>query len=143
MAAAPVGEAVLGGKVDVPTPTGTVSMTVPAHSDTGSKLRLRGRGVPAHGTAPAGDLYVTLRVQIGPNQDAELESLVRDWYATYWPWFTSSARAHSRERSAPSATRARTGIRSRPTWISTSGVVVRLWNQAGCCGAPPFEATTT
>ncbi|HEX9489514.1 MAG TPA: DnaJ C-terminal domain-containing protein, partial [Stellaceae bacterium] len=40
-----LGEAVLGGKVMVPTPSGPVSMTIPANSNTGRVLRLKGRGV--------------------------------------------------------------------------------------------------
>ena len=72
-----VSEAVLGGRITVPTPRGAVAMSIPAHSDTGSELRLRGRGVPAHGTQAAGDLYVTLRVVIG-TPDAALEAFLRD-----------------------------------------------------------------
>ena len=71
-------EAVLGGQVSVPTPGGPVLMSIPAGSDTGAKLRLRGRGVPKHGETPAGDLYATLRVQIG-KPDAALEQFLRDW----------------------------------------------------------------
>ena len=71
-------EAVLGGKVPVPTPGGTVNLTVPPGSDTGRQLRLRGRGVPAHGGQPAGNLYVTLRVQVGVS-DPALEAFLRDW----------------------------------------------------------------
>lgn len=72
-------EAVLGGKIMVPTTTGAVAMTVPKHSDTGTVLRLRGRGVPARGREPAGDQYVTLKVMIGPDQDSELEDFLRAW----------------------------------------------------------------
>lgn len=71
-------EAVLGGRVTVPTPGGPVKMTIPAHSDTGTELRLRGRGVPKHDGQPAGDLYITLRVRVGP-PDAALEAFLRDW----------------------------------------------------------------
>ena len=71
-------EAVLGGRVEVPTPRGPVTMTIPKHSDTGARLRLRGRGVAAHGDRPAGDEYVTLKVTIGTFDDA-LEEFVRNW----------------------------------------------------------------
>ncbi len=71
-------EAVLGGPVEIPTPGGVVRMRVPPHSDTGTELRLRGRGVPAHGTLPAGDLRAKLRVVIG-RPDAALEAFLRDW----------------------------------------------------------------
>jgi DnaJ-class molecular chaperone len=73
-----VPEAVLGGKITVPTPGGPVEMTIKPHSDTGAKLRLRGRGVPAHGATPAGDLYVTLQVVIGA-VDETLEAFLRGW----------------------------------------------------------------
>jgi DnaJ-class molecular chaperone len=55
-----------------------VTMTIPKHSDTGTRLRLRGRGVPAHAGQPAGDEYVTLKVVIGPVDEA-LEDFVRNW----------------------------------------------------------------
>ena len=71
-------EAVLGGPVDVPTPGGTVRMRVPAGSDSLTQLRLRGRGVPAHGKTPAGDLLATLRVTIGP-PDAALIAFLQGW----------------------------------------------------------------
>jgi DnaJ-class molecular chaperone len=71
-------EAVLGAKVSVPTPSGNVTMTVPKHSDTGTRLRLRGRGVAAHGSRAAGDLYVTLKVIVG-KPDAALETFLREW----------------------------------------------------------------
>jgi len=71
-------EAVLGGKITVPTPAGPVAMTVKPGTDTGTELRLKGRGMPAHGSQPAGDLYVKLRVQIG-KPDAALEAFLRDW----------------------------------------------------------------
>jgi DnaJ-class molecular chaperone len=71
-------EAVLGGPVEVPTPGGPVRMRVPPGSDTGTELRLRGRGVPAHGGQPAGDLYAKLRVVLG-KPDAALAAFLRDW----------------------------------------------------------------
>jgi DnaJ-class molecular chaperone len=71
-------EAVLGAKVTVPTPSGPVAMTLKPHSDTGVEMRLRGRGVPAHGKLAAGDLYVKLRVAVGP-VDEQLEAFLRDW----------------------------------------------------------------
>ena len=73
-----VREAVLGGRVSVPTPSGPVAMSIPAGSDSGRQLRLRGRGVPAHEGRPAGDLYVSLRVVIG-KPDAALEEFLKNW----------------------------------------------------------------
>lgn len=71
-------EAALGGTVEVPTPGGPVRMRLPPHSDSGTELRLRGRGVPAHGDHPAGDLYATLRLVLG-TPDAALEAFLRSW----------------------------------------------------------------
>jgi DnaJ-class molecular chaperone len=71
-------EAVLGARVTVPTPGGPVAMKLKPHVDTGTELRLRGRGVPAHGTLPAGELYVKLRVSIGP-VDEKLEAFLKEW----------------------------------------------------------------
>ncbi len=75
-------EAVLGGPVLVPTPGGRLRLTIPPHSDTGRELRLRGRGVPAHGGQPAGDLFATLRVIVG-TADAALEDFLRNWKPTH------------------------------------------------------------
>jgi DnaJ-class molecular chaperone len=70
-------EAMLGARINVPTPTGTVAMSIPPKSNTGTKLRLRGRGVPAHGTHPAGDELVTLKLVLDPN-DEELAKFLRE-----------------------------------------------------------------
>jgi DnaJ-class molecular chaperone len=71
-------EAVLGGRISVPTPAGPVTMSIPAASDSGRQLRLRGRGVPGQGGREAGDLYVTLRVVVG-EPDPALEEFLRNW----------------------------------------------------------------
>ncbi|MCR0985769.1 J domain-containing protein [Roseomonas populi] len=71
-------EAVLGGKVPVPTPRGEVMLTIPPRSDSGAQLRLRGRGVAEGGGQPAGDLLVTLRLVLGPVDD-RLEDFLRGW----------------------------------------------------------------
>ena len=56
-------EAVFGAKIDVPTPGENVRVTVPAGSSTGTKLRLRGRGLPQSATSSeVGDLFVELSV---------------------------------------------------------------------------------
>lgn len=71
-------EAVLGGRITVPTVTGAVTMSVPKRSDSGSVLRLRGRGVPARGSKPAGDQLVTLKVVLSEADDA-LETFLKSW----------------------------------------------------------------
>jgi curved DNA-binding protein len=59
-------EAALGATVKTPTPTGTVDLKIPAGSHAGSKLRLRGRGIPA---TPPGDFYVILQIALPPADD--------------------------------------------------------------------------
>lgn len=71
-------EAVLGGKVNVPTPAGAVAMTVPKWTNTGSVLRLRGKGAP-RGDGSRGDEYVTLKVMLPAKPDPELETLIAQW----------------------------------------------------------------
>jgi curved DNA-binding protein len=67
-------EAALGAAVNVPTPDGTVEMNVPAGSQTGRKLRLRGRGIPG---SPPGDLYVLLEVVLPPASDDKARAAYR------------------------------------------------------------------
>lgn len=69
-------EAVLGGKITVPTIDGNVALTVPAGSNTGSVLRLKGRGIA--GEPARGDQLVTLQVVL-PDSDAELRKFVEKW----------------------------------------------------------------
>jgi DnaJ-class molecular chaperone len=78
--AVPLEQAVLGGRVTVPTPSGPVTMTVPKWSNSGAVLRLKGRGVPRRGGA-RGDEYVTLKVMLPDQPDPELEKLVAQWRA--------------------------------------------------------------
>lgn len=60
--------AVLGGKIEVTTFSGKLNVPVPAGSQNGSKLRLRGKGMPVYGKPGfAGDLYVQLNVLIPRN----------------------------------------------------------------------------
>jgi DnaJ-class molecular chaperone len=73
-------EAVLGGKIDVPTPSGPVVMTVPKGANTGTVLRLRGKGA-ARADGSRGDEYVTLKIVLPEKPDAELEEFARRWQA--------------------------------------------------------------
>lgn len=70
-------EAVLGARLKVPTPTGAVMVTIPKGSNTGSVLRLKGKGI-AHGHSH-GDELVTLRVVLPSKADAELENFLANW----------------------------------------------------------------
>lgn len=71
-------EAVLGAKVKVPTPGGTITVTVPKWSSTGRILRLKGRGVPRP-DGSKGDQYVSLKLVLPPKPDPELEKFVAQW----------------------------------------------------------------
>ena len=73
-------EAVLGAKLDVPTPTGSVRMTVPKGTNTGRVLRLRGKGV-ARKDGGRGDEYVTLKIVLPEPLDPEIEEFARRWQA--------------------------------------------------------------
>ena len=75
-------EAVLGARVPVPTVGGPVTMTIPKGSDTGTRLRLRGRGIHRRGHT-AGDQYVTLKVVIGASGDPELAQFLEEWAKTH------------------------------------------------------------
>ena len=68
-------EAALGAKVTVPLPAGAVEMKIPAGSQCGRKLRLKGKGLP--GTTP-GDLYVVLKVVLPPADTAEAKQFYED-----------------------------------------------------------------
>jgi DnaJ-class molecular chaperone len=69
-----VGEAILGGAVEVPTFSGKVTLRVPSGSQSGRTLRVRGRGVPASRKYPVGDLHVKLRVMV-PTDVSEDEAV--------------------------------------------------------------------
>jgi DnaJ-class molecular chaperone len=78
-------EAVLGGKVTVPTLSGPVALTVPAGSNTGSVLRLKGKGVPAHAGEVAGNLYVRLVLALPDQPDPALKQFLERWPVDYDP----------------------------------------------------------
>jgi len=56
-------QAVLGGEVRVETPDGPVTLTVPAGTQSGRRLRLRGRGLP-RGDGSRGDLHAVVRIVV-------------------------------------------------------------------------------
>ena len=70
-------EAVLGAKVKVPTPDGTVMLSVPRGSSSGKVLRLKDRGFTDK-KGERGDQFVTLTVDL-PAADAELEAFATEW----------------------------------------------------------------
>ena len=75
-------EAVLGATVNVPTISGKVAVKVPPGANTGSVLRLRGKGVVSQATKQPGDQYVKLKVVLPDPPDAELVKFVEQWSKT-------------------------------------------------------------
>lgn len=71
-------DAVLGGRISVPTPTGPVTMKVPKWSNTGTVLRLKGKGV-RRPDGTRGDEFVALKIVLPENPDPELERLIARW----------------------------------------------------------------
>lgn len=70
--------AVLGGRVTVETVDGPVTMTVPPGTNTGAKLRLRGKGVPKPNGEPGGDQYVILQITLTDPKDPALAAFLRE-----------------------------------------------------------------
>ncbi|HLK24832.1 MAG TPA: J domain-containing protein [Caulobacteraceae bacterium] len=73
-----VPDAVLGAKVEAPTPEGPVTLTVPKGSNSGSTLRLKGRGLPG-ARGGRGDLLARVQVMLPEGRDAELEKFAENW----------------------------------------------------------------
>ena len=71
-------EAVLGGKIPVPTPSGVVMMTIPAYSGGNKTLRLKGKGVKGKG-----DLLVSLQVVLPEKPDTALTEFMQSWNEPY------------------------------------------------------------
>ena len=74
-------EAVLGGPIEAPTIDGMVNVTVPKGSNTGTQLRLKGKGLKsgARGTGPRGDQFVHLRVVLPNKPDRDLIRFLEKW----------------------------------------------------------------
>ena len=71
-------EAALGAKVDVPTVSGSVSVTVPKGASSGQRLRLRGKGIKG-ADGHVGDQIVRLKIVLPKTLDRDLEDLARRW----------------------------------------------------------------
>jgi len=76
-------EAVLGAKIQVPTIDGSVNLSVPAGSNSGTRLRLKGKGLASgpKGQGARGDQHVVLRVQLPAKADADLKAFAAEWGA--------------------------------------------------------------
>jgi DnaJ-class molecular chaperone len=71
-------DAVLGGKAEAPTPDGPVTLTIPKGANTGTRLRLKGRGL-VDPQGRRGDLFARLVVALPDKADGELEKLAETW----------------------------------------------------------------
>ena len=74
-------EAVLGGKIRVPTLSGAVELSIPKNTSSGRIFRLKGKGLPKSGVN--GDLFITTRIMMPDGNDAELEALMEKWRADH------------------------------------------------------------
>jgi DnaJ-class molecular chaperone len=63
-------EAALGAKIDVPTPPGTIALTVPPNTSSGKRLRIKGHGVRPAG-APPGDLFAEIQIVLPEDLSAD------------------------------------------------------------------------
>jgi DnaJ-class molecular chaperone len=71
-------DAILGGKVEAPTPDGPVTLTIPKGANSGAKLRLKGKGM-TDAQGRRGDLYARLIVTLPDGSDPELEAFAEQW----------------------------------------------------------------
>lgn len=76
-------EAVLGANLTVPTVDGKVSIKVPPGSNSGTTLRLKGRGILDRKSGQRGDQYVTLKIVLPERPDPELAEFLERWSATH------------------------------------------------------------
>jgi DnaJ-class molecular chaperone len=85
-------EAALGAKIDVPTPHGTIALTVPPNTSSGKRLRIKGHGVKA-ANQPPGDLFAEVQIVLPDNlsqaereQLAEISNRYPHWPRTELRW---------------------------------------------------------
>jgi DnaJ-class molecular chaperone len=72
-------EAVLGGTIAVPTVDGQVNLKVPKGSNTGTKMRLKEKGIRNRRSGKRGHQYVELQVVLPDGEEPELEDFLKDW----------------------------------------------------------------
>ena len=71
-------DALLGGAVEVQTLAGRASLKIPAGTQNGAKMRLKGQGMPVTKKEPAGDLYVTLKIVLPTKLSDEAKNLAAE-----------------------------------------------------------------
>jgi len=69
----------LGAKVEAPTLDGFKTLTIPPGTSSGQKLRLKGQGVPASKSLPAGDLYIVPKIVVPRSIDEESRRLIEEF----------------------------------------------------------------
>lgn len=69
-------EAALGAKIEVPTLSGSIKLSIPVNSQSGSRLRIKGNGLP--GRTGQGDLHAILKIAMPPPGNAEVQGLWRE-----------------------------------------------------------------
>lgn len=72
-------EAVLGSQIQVPTISGPVKLKVPGGSNTGTRLRLKEKGIRDRRTGKRGHQFITLKVMLPPGEEPELASFLEGW----------------------------------------------------------------
>ncbi|RIL07835.1 MAG: hypothetical protein DCC71_01780 [Proteobacteria bacterium] len=72
-----IAEATLGARIEIPTLEGTATVSVPAGSDSGRRLRLRGKGIADPKSGARGDLYATVQIRVPVGLDAEATEKLR------------------------------------------------------------------
>lgn len=79
--ALPLRDAVLGGKLDVPTLSGRATIKIPPNTSSGNTFRLRGKGLKNTKTGAYGDLFAKVRIVLPKEPDPELEAFMKSWTA--------------------------------------------------------------
>lgn len=72
-------EAVLGASIEVPTIHGTVKLNIPAGANTGTRMRLKGKGIENRKKQTKGNQYVILKVLLPKTENKELVQFVKKW----------------------------------------------------------------
>jgi DnaJ-class molecular chaperone len=78
-------EAALGAKIDVPTPQGTISLTVPPNTSSGKRLRIKGHGIRA-ANQPPGDLFAEIQIVLPDRLNDEERQQLADISNRYPHW---------------------------------------------------------
>jgi DnaJ-class molecular chaperone len=78
-----VGEAILGGKISVPTLDGNVSMKLPSGTDSGKKFKLKGKGIPNLKTRVKGDQFVVIKIVVPKTVTAKTKEALQEIEGAY------------------------------------------------------------